>query len=141
MASRSPVLVTEALSREDSWYNWLDHLESMAEVNKWDVACIKGLQERFKLESQKKLYLTRCLTRGKQTIKHWAELPKIQMYLSEKPSRKLQADTKEQLALSSDDADTSQKWSTVIDLSLHEPLHAQLISLNLGQILSERRVM
>ena len=109
MASRSPVLVPEALSREDSWYNWLDHFESVAEVNKWVVACIKDLRERFELESKKKLYLTRCLTRGKQTIKRWAELLKIRRYLSEKPSRKLQADKKEQLGLSSDDAYTSRK--------------------------------
>ena len=114
----------------------------MSKVNKWDVACIKGLQERFKQESKKKLYLTPCLTRGKQTIKRWAELSKIRKYLSAKPSRKLQADTKEQLALSSNDADTSQKCSAVIDLSLHEPLHAQMrLSLNLEQILSERRVI
>ena len=85
MASRSPVLVPEALSREDSWYNWLDCFESVAKVNKWDVACINDLQEG-----------------GKQTIKRWAELLKIRRYLSEKPSRKLQANTKEQLALSSD---------------------------------------
>ena len=62
MASHSPVLVPEALSREDSWYNWLDHFESVAEVNKWFVACIKDLREKFELESKKKLYLTRCLT-------------------------------------------------------------------------------
>ena len=94
MVSCSPVLVPKVFSGEESWYNWLDHFESVAEVNKWDVACIKGLRERFKVENKKKLYPTQCLTRGKQAIKSWAKLQKIRKYLSEKPSRKLQADTK-----------------------------------------------
>ena len=37
MVSR-PVVIPETFSGEESWYDWLDHFESVAEVNKWDNA-------------------------------------------------------------------------------------------------------
>ena len=37
MVSR-PVLTPDAFSGEGSWDDWLDHFESVAEVNKWDNA-------------------------------------------------------------------------------------------------------
>ena len=37
MASH-PVLTPKAFSGEGSWDDWLDHFESVTEVNKWDKA-------------------------------------------------------------------------------------------------------
>ena len=37
MASR-PVVIPETFSGEESWYDWLGHFESVAEVNEWDNA-------------------------------------------------------------------------------------------------------
>jgi len=125
MASR-PVLTPEAFSGEGSWDDWLDHFESVAEVNKWDnaakllwirvrmtgraqtaykqlseeargdyTACVKGLQERFEPESKKELYLAEFQTRSKQTTESWAAFAEDLKVLASK----LQADAKEQLAL------------------------------------------
>ena len=33
-----PVLTPDAYTGEGSWDDWLDHFESVAEVNKWDNA-------------------------------------------------------------------------------------------------------
>ena len=52
MASR-PVVIPETFSGEESWYDWLDHFESVAEVNKWDnVAKLPWLRARMTGQAQ-----------------------------------------------------------------------------------------
>ena len=40
MASR-PVALPEVFNGEGSWTDWLDHFESVADVNEWDAAAKK----------------------------------------------------------------------------------------------------
>jgi len=63
------------------------------------TACVKGLQERFEPESKKELYLAEFQMWSKQTNESWAAFAEDLNILASKAFPKLQADAKEQLAL------------------------------------------